>query len=215
MSEVLKKEKSEDTKKRRGRPRLAAEDAKTRKLLIRTGLEFLTEKGYSAVGIQEILKNAGVPKGCFYHYFKSKEDFGLQLIAEYQMYFSKKLDQCYLDDSLTPLQRLRAFTQGAKKGMQRHAFKRGCLVGNLGQEMGALPEPFRELLITVLEDWQKKTETCLRLAQTEGEISADLDPEAHAKYFWIGWEGAVLRSKLERSAQPLDDFTDIYFSSLI
>jgi len=38
-------------------------------------------KGFSVVGLNEVLKSAGVPKGSFYHYFSSKDAFGEALLA--------------------------------------------------------------------------------------------------------------------------------------
>lgn len=186
----------------------------TRELLIRTGVAVLTEKGYSAVGIDEILRLAQVPKGSFYHCFASKEAFGQALIAAYAAYFARKLDRWLLDADTPPLQRLHRFISDAEKGMERHGFRRGCLVGNLGQEMGALPEAFRTQLEGVFLDWQARTAACLAAAQRTGEIAARHDCAALAQFFWIGWEGAVLRAKLERSATPLQVYAQGFFQLL-
>ena len=45
--------------------------------------QIIHKKGFNNTGIQEILESAGVPKGSFYFYFKSKEDLGLALIDHY------------------------------------------------------------------------------------------------------------------------------------
>ncbi|MCG8124941.1 MAG: TetR family transcriptional regulator, partial [Candidatus Thiodiazotropha taylori] len=125
-------------KRRRGRPpKDQAGFSQTKAELIRSGMEVLTEKGYSATGIDEILRRVGVPKGSFYHYFKNKDAFGSELISNYAKFFEHKLDRSLGNRSLPPLQRLSLFMQDAIDGMARHQFKRGCLVGNLGQEMGA------------------------------------------------------------------------------
>lgn len=201
--------------RRRGRPPKAADEIdELRGRLLRAGVAILTEKGYSSTGLDEILRSVGVPKGSFYYYFPSKDAFGLELIASYASYFADKLDRWFTDTALTPLQRLRDFIADASRGMERHDFKRGCLVGNLGQEMGALPEIFRERLISVFEDWQARTAACLRAAQAAGEIAPDADCDALAAFFWIGWEGAVLRAKLERRAAPLDHFAAGFFNLL-
>lgn len=202
--------------KRRGRPpkdsgRSAGE---SREVLIRSGLEMLTEKGYSAAGLEEILRHAGVPKGSFYHYFRSKEDFGQTLIDAYAGYFAAKLDRWLLNQERAPLQRLQDFVQDAEQGMARFGFRRGCLVGNLGQEMGALPESFRQQLTAVFEDWQQRTERCLREAQQQRQISAGADCAQLAEFFWIGWEGAVLRAKLEQSTRPMTTFATGFFRLL-
>nr|WP_083392562.1 TetR/AcrR family transcriptional regulator [Rhodobacter xanthinilyticus] len=197
-------------KPRRGRPRAAPDASQTRQALIRAGLAHLTERGYSSVGVDEILAGAKIPKGSFYHHFRSKADFGLALIAAYDSYFARLLDRAFLADGPTPLERLRRFTRMAEDGMARHGFRRGCLVGNLGQEMGALPDDFRGALIAVLERWQSRTARLLREAQACGELGAAQDPDRLAEAFWIGWEGAILRAKLELRADPLRSFTTTF-----
>jgi TetR/AcrR family transcriptional repressor of nem operon len=201
--------------RKRGRPpKVEGNHREARDALCRAGVAALTEKGFSATGIDEILKSVNVPKGSFYHFFDSKEAFGAELIALYAHYFARKLDQFLQDESLPPLQRITAFCQDAENGMTRFGFRRGCLVGNLGQEMGALPESFRALLSSILLEWQAKLEACLKAARRAGQIPPHADCARWAAYFWIGWEGAVLRAKLEHQAQPLRLFADMYIKSL-
>lgn len=204
-----------DIPRRRGRPpKDQARIEEARAALLRAGVATLTEKGFSAVGIEEILKAADVPKGSFYHYFGSKSEFGLALVDAYSDYFAQKLDRWFLDETRTPLQRLRDFIADAREGMARYEFRRGCLVGNLGQEMGTLPGAFRERLTASFQDWETRTKHCLEAAKTAGEIQPDADCGHLAAFFWTGWEGAVLRAKLERSAAPLDRFADGFFDLL-
>lgn len=183
-------------------------------MLLRTGLEVLTEKGFSATGLDEILGRAGVPKGSFYHYFDSKDAFGLELIDRYAEFFARKLDRHFSQLDRTPLQRVHAFVDDACEGMARYAYSRGCLIGNLGQEMGALPECFRARLRATFEDWQRRLADCLAAAQQAGELAASADVAELAAFFWIGWEGAVLRAKLERSDVPLKLFAQFFFGGL-
>lgn len=200
------------TKPRRGRPpKVSRENQDTKAELIRSGIEQLTESGFSSSGIDQILKKVGVPKGSFYHYFASKEIFGQAVIKNYADYFANKLDICLLDESYPPLTRINNFVESAKAGMIRHHFKRGCLVGNLGQEIGLLPESFREQLIDIFLCWQHRLANCLKIAKIQGEIADTANCELLAEYFWIGWEGAVSRAKLVQNTKPLD----IYFNHFI
>lgn len=206
-----------DTPPRRGRgrpPRQIGDQHETRVALLRAGVEILTEKGFSATGIDEILRRVGVPKGSFYHYFGSKEAFGVELIEHYANYFARKLDRWLLDESCPALERIAHFVADARAGMQRHGFRRGCVIGNLGQEMGALPEAYRENLAGVFADWESRLARCLESARTEGTIAETTNCMAQARFFWIGWEGAVLRAKLELSAAPLDIFAEGFFAGL-
>ena len=202
-------------KRRRGRPPKAGNGGiETRERLLQSGVKTLTEKGFSAAGLDEILRRVSVPKGSFYHYFGSKTEFGIALIQRYADYFSRKLDRILLDESRNPLDRMKLFVTDAESGMARYEFKRGCLVGNLGQEMGNLPECFREQLLAVFSEWQGRFSKSLEAAKSAGQIRHDADCEELAEVFWIGWEGAVLRAKLEKSPQPLTRFSSFYFDAI-
>ena len=201
--------------RRRGRPLKRVDGPyPTRELLVRAGIEVLTEKGFAATGIDEILRRVDVPKGSFYHYFESKEAFGAELIDRYGSYFERKLEHFFLDQSRSPLDRLRAFVIDAQIGMARYDYRRGCLIGNLGQEMAALPEAYRHRLGTVFAAWQASLARCLTAAQRAGEISPTADCEQLSAFFWIGWEGAVLRAKLERNCKALEIFSEGFFAGL-
>ena len=192
---------------RRGRPpKLDRDQRETREALLHAGMALLTEQGFLATGIDAVLKQVGVPKGSFYHYFASKEAFGRAVLQRYGAYFAAKLDRWLLDDSRPPLARLTDFVDDARAGMARHAWRRGCLVGNLGQEVTQLPEGFREQLDAVLRDWQARLAACLRAAQREGSLTATVDCDELAAFFWIGWEGAVLRARLVQDDAPLATF---------
>ncbi|MFS3134368.1 TetR family transcriptional regulator C-terminal domain-containing protein [Gluconacetobacter sacchari] len=188
--------------RRRGRPPKSEDGySETRQTLIREGVAALTEKGFVASGLEELLARAQVPKGSFYYYFPSKEAFGLVLIEAYAAYFNTKLARWLKDDSAPPAERLRHFIADACRGMERHGFRRGCLVGTLGQELGALPDTYRTALRDVLTGWEDRLTACL----------LPIDPtraRAWARFFWTGWEGAVLRARLERSTAPLRAFED-------
>ena len=186
----------------------------TRQHILETGHRIMVGKGFASVGLNEILTAAGVPKGSFYHYFASKEAFGLALIDGYGEFFARKLDRHLRNPALSPLQRLHAFVQDAQSGMARFAYRRGCLIGNLGQEMAALPESFRTRLIATFEDWQRRVAACLVEAQASGQLAMDVDTQRVAAFFWIGWEGAVLRAKLEQGPAPLETFAALFFAGL-
>jgi len=166
----------------------------------------VTESGFLSTGIEGIVKSVGVPKGSFYHYFNNKEAFGLAVLAAYQRYFAQKLDKHLLNQSLSPLTRIDDFVRSAGAGMARFNFTRGCLVGNLLQESPLLPDTFAEVLRSVLYDWQTRIARCLQEAISSGEIADTRSAFELAITFWTGWEGAVMRAKLFRSAEPLDDF---------
>lgn len=206
---------SQSGPRRRGRPpKSDGTRDETRTRLVRRGMEILTEHGYACTGINDVLNSVGVPKGSFYYYFSSKEDFGRAVIGAYADYFANKLDRWLLNEERAPLDRLRDFVADGKRGMERHNFRRGCLIGNLGQELAGSNDQFRESLEAVFKDWQASTERCLLEAKHRDEIAENSDCKKLAEFFWIGWEGAILRAKLAHSNEPLDIFENAFFSSL-
>lgn len=186
-----------------------------RSMLVDIGTAIFTQKGFSSTGLDEIVQAAQVPKGSFYYYFGSKEAYAIEVIRNYGAYFSRKLERILEDESKSPLARLEAFTEEASHGVQRFEFKRGCLVGNLGQEMASLQENFRLVLLEVIADWRSRFAVCLDQAKAAGEIDSTVDSALLSQFFWSAWEGAVLCAKLERSTAPLENVRMLFFDHML
>jgi TetR/AcrR family transcriptional repressor of nem operon len=184
----------------------------TRSDIIKIGTELISRQGYNATGIDMVLKEAGVPKGSFYHYFKSKEEFGLAVMDVFADYYSQRMTALLQDTELSPLSRIRTLLEGSLLRFSNNQCSKGCLIGNLGQEMADQNERFRARLDEIFDDWRKLFAACLSEAQTAKELDSRLDAEALASFILSGWEGAILRAKVMKSPQPLQDFIQILFS---
>ena len=184
----------------------------TRSDIIRIGTELISRQGYNATGIEMVLKEAGIPKGSFYHYFKSKEEFGLAVMDVFADYYSQRMTALLQDVALSPLTRIRTLLQGSLERFSRNQCSKGCLIGNLGQEMADKNERFRARLDEIFDHWRKLFAGCLAEAQTAKELDSRLDAEALASFILSGWEGAILRAKVMKSPQPLQDFIEILFA---
>ena len=179
----------------------------TRERLIRAGLEAVLEGGWSATGVDKVLRSVDVPKGSFYYYFESKDDFGFALLDSYQEFYLKRLERCFGEapdaQPRTLAQQMEVFLKESSEGMKRFRWRRGCLVGSLGQELGALHTTFRRRLEASLVQWESILVAALQRAQARGELRASLDTHRMARSFWASWEGAVLRARLSRAPDPL------------
>ena len=113
-----------------------------------------------------------------------------------------------------PLARLAAFVDDACLGVEHHQFTRGCLVGNLGQEVACLSEALRFRLEAILQAWEQVLSVCLSQSQAAGELSSKADCAELAHAFWVGWEGAILRARLLRSTAPMQAFFKFYVQAL-
>lgn len=189
--------------------------ATARERLLETGLGLIHERGYHATGIQDILAAAQVPRGSFYHYFPGKEAFCLAVIDRYAERGYCRLDSYLSTHDYSPLRRVRRFFDDTRARHAAGECRRGCLLGNLGQELADVSEACRERVNGHLEHWTARLAQCLRKAQDAGELARTIDTNDYAAVLLNSWEGALLRMKLARSVEPLDAFTRLYFDSLL
>ena len=187
----------------------------TRADLIEAGTSLILEKGYNHSGLDEILRAAGVQKGSFYYFFKSKEEFGLQVVDAYAEQRLGQLDRHLGDADHRPLERLRRFFEGSARRHRDLGYRKGCLFGNLGQEMADQSEAFRTRLEEVLSQYRGRIAACLREAQAAGELRIDMDADRLAGFCLNSWEGAVLRMKVAKGYEPLEDFLAVIFETVL
>jgi len=187
----------------------------TRDLLLEAGKKTFLEKGYNSSGIEAILHAAGVPKGSFYYYFPSKEDFGLKVLDRFADCYDQHLDRTLGDTSVPPLNRLRNYFDSVFGRLESDQCRKGCLVGNLSQEMADQSEAFRARLEEIFESWVDRYARCLQQAQQAGEIDPDLDIRELAEFWLNSWQGALLRAKTMRSTAPLRTFLGVMFGNVL
>lgn len=184
----------------------------TKQRLLNAGEAMLLKHGYHDLGIQAVLAATQIPKGSFYHHFRDKEDFGLQVIDQYMRKVHEGLDVCLGDRTRPPLDRVRGFFELTRESYRQEGYM-GCLLGGLGQELSGVSDVFRHRIEECFSAIQKRIAACLEEARGRGELPADSDSERMAGLLVDCWEGAALRSRLRGSAAPLTAMLDFYFCS--
>lgn len=187
----------------------------TRDRLIETSTALIAIKGFNNTGIAEILTAVGVPKGSFYHYFKSKDDLGLAAIDHYGHQLREGLANALQPSQVSPLSRLRAYFDGALVYFEQHSGNCNCLLGNLGQELALQSDSMREAIFRHYLAIEKQIAECLAAAKEAGELSSVANEALLARTFFAAWEGSMTRAKLEQNIQPLRDLLDLYFENLL
>jgi TetR/AcrR family transcriptional repressor of nem operon len=186
----------------------------TKQRLLDAGLAMLLEHGYNDLGIQALLAATATPKGSFYHHFKDKEDFALQVVDQYVKQVHAGLDGCLQGSSRAPLDRVRRFFELTQQSYRKEGYM-GCLLGGLGQELSGVSEVFRRKIESCLSEIAARIAVCLEEARKGGDIPADSDPRRLASLLVDCWEGAALRSRLRGSAAPLEAMLDFYFKAAV
>lgn len=173
-------------------------------------MAMLLRQGYNDLGVAALLEKTQLPKGSFYHHFKSKEDFGLQAIDLYMKEVHAGLDQCLGDESRSPLQRVRHFFELSEEKYRTERYL-GCLLGGLGQELSGISQAFSRKVEECFNQIARRIATCLRKAIDQGELPKDTNADKMAELLINCWEGAALRSRLRRDPAPLREMLDFYF----
>ncbi len=166
------------------------------------GMDAFLRLGYHGAGLKAILDQACVPKGSFYNYFESKEDFASAAIHHYADCISALLERA-LDAHDSPIAGLRAFFQGQAESFEQSGFSGGCLIANLGGELDD-SNTCRKALQETSSAYLDALSAVVAAAQAVGEIRSDVAAAELASLLSDAWEGAVIRMKIEQSMAPLD-----------
>ena len=177
------------------------------------GVALFAERGFHGTGIKEIVDAAGVPKGSFYNYFQSKEDFAVEIIRYYSELHAEKW-KTYLEQGLEEdaLQRLYNSLILMIEYHEQKSVRTGCLVGNLSAELAETSELCREALRLSMDAWCQQFAYHIRRAQEQKTVRTDISAEELAVLFWNTWEGSLLRMKIENSTAPLYQSISLLFN---
>lgn len=163
----------------------------------------ISGKGFSAVGLNEILKAADVPKGSFYHYFGSKEAFGEALLKRYFDRYLDAMEEQLARTDQTGAERLMAYwsrwleTQATDDPQDR------CLVVKLAAEVSDLSEAMRRVLLQGTQDICGKLTEIIEVGNADGSLRATEDPRELAVELYQYWLGASLIAKVTKNDAPL------------
>jgi TetR/AcrR family transcriptional regulator, transcriptional repressor for nem operon len=181
----------------------------TRQTILNKGAMLVHSQGFVNTGIQDILDAAGVPKGSFYFYFKSKEDFGTALVDHFGAFISSIFNKHLKDTSRPPMERFSGLIDNYIQIFTNLQCTHGCPIGNLSLEMSDLSDPIRAKLLEVYIKMRSDIRDCLLEAREADEIDNTMDLESLAIFILNSWEGALLDMKLSKSITPLVIFKNI------
>ena len=170
-------------------------------------------KGFSSVGLTEILQSAGVPKGSFYYYFKSKEQFGEEIISNYFREYLVALENIFQLRGESAYKRLMEYWQRWIETQSDSCVDQKCLVVKLSAEVADLSEPMRIALLNGSSQVVQRIARCVEAGIDDGSIVKS-NAVVTAEFLYNMWLGATLMSKLQRNADGLQQAMRITTSIL-
>ncbi|MDR3431218.1 MAG: TetR/AcrR family transcriptional regulator [Rouxiella aceris] len=175
-----------------------------REHILATGQRIMAGKGFSAVGLNEILTDAGVPKGSFYHYFASKEAFGVAMLARYFADYLAELDSTLSQPGLNMAQRLMNYWQQWQASQSFFDCQGKCLAVKLGAEVADLSDSMRLTLKSGTSGIISRLAQALAAGVAEGSLVIDDEPGKVAESLYQLWLGASVMVKIVRTTDPFD-----------
>jgi TetR/AcrR family transcriptional repressor of nem operon len=183
--------------------------------ILTEGLRVVHERGYAGASVRDIVEAAGVPQGSFTNYFISKEAFCLEVLDLYFRDVRAMIQRTLRNDSLPPPKRLHAFVDAQIKYLNRIRWRNGCLIGNFSAEASEHSEVIRKRIVQIFEEMRQSVAYCLRAAVKSGDLSPKSDCDELAGFLIASLQGAILQSKAERTAVPIERFKRLLFSTLL
>lgn len=185
----------------------------TRQHILDTGYRLIVNRGFSSVGLTEILQSAGVPKGSFYYYFKSKEQFGEEIIKSYFREYLAVLETIFQPRETSAYNRLMEYWQRWIETQSDSCIDQKCLVVKLSAEVADLSEPMRLALLNGSSQVIARIAQCIETGIEDGSI-VQVDAAMTANLLYSMWLGATLMSKLHRNTDGLQEAMRITISIL-
>ena len=182
--------------------------------ILEAGLKVMFRKGYVGAGVRDIVAEARAPQGSFTNHFRSKEEFAREVLDRYFKDLKRLVVETLADSTRSPGERLRRYLDIITDRIAKAEFTRGCLIGDFSLEAAPQSEMLRTRLAEIFAEWRAPFAECIAEGQAKGEIAATFAPEDLAEFLLSSWEGAILRMKVERNAQPLERFKRIVFSTV-
>lgn len=164
----------------------------------------MSRKGFAAVGLTEVLAEAGVPKGSFYHYFSSKEAFGEAMMVSYFDGYLADMDRMFTGSDRTAAELLMPYRQKWRDVQSADDGQAGCLAVKLGAEVADLSDPIRLALQRGIDAIVDRVERMITRGMADGSLPVEGSPRATAEVLYDTWLGASVRAKIQRDPAPLD-----------
>jgi len=182
--------------------------------ILEKGHEIIRRRGYNKTGVEEIIKACNIPKGSFYNFFESKEDFGIKALNYYtekQYHFVKK----YLTNKkMKPINRLKKLYNLMTDINKDENFAYGCLIGNMTQEMAGIRDGIMDEANKDLKKIRDLVKDCIDEGQRSGGIRNDFSANDLADYVQNNFFGAQLKAKAEKDINSYNVFMKMTFNFL-
>lgn len=170
--------------------------------ILDTAARLIAERGFTQTSVEDVIRESKLSgKSHFYHYFKSKEELGYEVLNRQFERFAERGLAILREPMIDPLERLNLFIDSLVTVQAAQGCKRGCPFGNLAAEMADAHEGFRARIEAVFERWAGQIQSLLWEARAQ--LADDVDAARLSRFIIATLEGALLMSRVQRDVSVL------------
>lgn len=125
----------------------------SREEILKESAKLFKLKGYYNTTMSDIASACGLLKGSIYHYFKSKDDIGLETLKYIHAYFNDNIFKIAYNKDLTPIEQIKLFVK--KTDYYFLNSEGGCLLGNLALEVSWSNLDFKNEIKEYFLNWER------------------------------------------------------------
>ncbi len=173
--------------------------ANRRQHIVELAAQVVYRQGFKGTSVENVLEIAGVGKGNFYHYFRSKDELGIAIIGEMEKWITGPPGDEMFAPAKAPLQRLQDYITFVRE--QRHLDNHGDPLGNLAAELGDT-EPFVKPLRKALDALTDRFEALV--SEYAMERQAHVDARIIARSLVAHVHGLSTIFKVDRDEPAFD-----------
>jgi TetR/AcrR family transcriptional repressor of nem operon len=177
----------------------------TKAKLLEAGQRLMLLRGYTATTVDQVCTEAGVTKGSFFHYFKSKDEFGVELLDHYWTTTQQMVQAAASGRAVDPLDRLHEYLDLFVQIARDPALPKSCLFGNFSQEVAPVHDGLRARCAEGFESWSEQIARDLEAAKQVHPPQVDFDSFTLAEHFIAIFEGSLILAKAQGDARVLEE----------
>ncbi len=193
--------------------RISKEKIEERRLaLLHKGCELMLQQGFGGTGVSQVAGETGMPKGSFFNYFDSKEDYVIQMLEQYTEAALMEMQKTLRNEKWSPLNRLKKYYRNNVTTFTRTLqYKGGCLLNILSLELSDNNDAISDKLKTCYERLTEELAHCIRQAQQSGEIGSHHRPKVLATFIDNSWRGFLTTGRSTKDKTAAKAFINYIF----
>ena len=188
--------------------RQTARGTGTKDRVIEAAFQLIHRQGFHNTSLEDILRQSGVGKGNFYHYFKSKDDLGYAILDRLALWATDELGRKVFASGGDPVEEIFHLLDRIALIQRQAMCVGGCPLGNLALEMSDIHDGFRRRIGEILTGWRDHISEAITRAQDRGQLARNVQTQRLAEFIIAGIEGAILSARVHKDPSILDGCFD-------